>query len=80
MKNIPLLGGLFSTQNNNRTREELLVLITPHVIRSQQEALDLTADMEQQVPNAALVNANLQTTPISGSADPSRALFNRWSQ
>jgi general secretion pathway protein D len=80
LKNIPLLGSLFSTQNNNRTREELLVLITPHVIRSQQEALDLTADMKQQVPNAAQVNASLQTTPISGSADPSAALLKRWSQ
>ncbi len=80
LKNIPLLGGLFGTQNNNRTREELLVLITPHVIRSQQQALDLTADMQQQVPNAAQVNATLQATPISGSADPDAALLSRWSR
>ena len=52
------------------TREELLVLITPHVVRNQQQALDLTADLQQQLPNAALVPNALQTTPVSGSADP----------
>ena len=29
LKNVPVLGALFSTQNNERTRTELLVLITP---------------------------------------------------
>lgn len=70
LKNIPLIGAAFGTQNNSRTREELLVLITPHVIRSQQQALDLTQDMEQQLPNAALVPNALQAAPFGGSADP----------
>jgi general secretion pathway protein D len=73
LKNIPLLGGLFGTQDNSRTREELLVLITPHVIRSQQQALDLTADMQQQLPSAAQVPAGLQSEPFEGSADPDAA-------
>lgn len=80
VKNVPLLGSLFSSQTNKRTREELLVLITPHVIRSQQEALDLTADMEQQMPNAAQVKGDLQSTPISGSDDPNARLRARLSQ
>ncbi len=80
LKNIPLLGALFSTQTNNRTREELLVLITPHVIRSQQQALDLTADLQQQLPNAMQVTGALQTTPVGGSADPDEALRARLSQ
>lgn len=80
LKNIPLLSGLFSTQTNNRVRQELLVLITPHVIRSQQQALDLTADMEQAMPNAAQVNPALQTTPVGGSADPAAALRARLSR
>ena len=74
LKNIPVLGSLFGSQNNNRTREELLVLITPHVVRNQQQALDLTADLQQQLPNAALVPGALQSTPISGSADPNANL------
>lgn len=80
LKNIPVLGGLFGTQDNSRTREELLVLITPHVIRSQQQALDLTADMQQQLPNAMQVTGALQTTPIGGSADPDEALRARLSK
>ncbi|WP_459697320.1 type II secretion system secretin GspD [Acidisoma sp. C75] len=80
LKNIPLLSGLFSTQTNNRTRQELLVLITPHVIRNQQQALDLTADMEQVMPNAAMVNGQLQTSPVGGSPDPTAALRARFAR
>jgi general secretion pathway protein D len=74
LKNIPLLGGLFGSQTNNRTRQELLVMITPHVIRSQQQALDLTADLQQQLPNAMQVRGVLQAAPFEGSADPDEAL------
>jgi general secretion pathway protein D len=80
LKNIPLLGGLFGTQDNNRTREELLVLITPHVVRSQQQALDLTQDMQQQLQNANMVPGALQATPIEGSADPDQAFRARMAQ
>ena len=74
LKNVPLLGDLFSTQNNQRTRTELLVLITPHVMRSQADAADLTADMLEQMPNAAAVQSMLRLTPVAGSADPDQAL------
>jgi general secretion pathway protein D len=74
LKNIPLLGDLVSTQNNQRTRTELLVLITPHVVHGQQEAADLTADLRGQLPNAASVPATLPTLPAAASADPDAAL------
>ena len=74
LKNVPLLGDLFSTQNNQRSRTELLVLITPHVIRTQQDADDLTADLREQLPNAATVPATLQLTPVGASADPDQYL------
>ena len=74
LKNIPLLGALLGSQNNNRSREETLVLITPHVITSQQQALDLTADLEEHLPNAAQAPDVLQATPVGGSADPNAAL------
>jgi type II secretion system protein D len=44
LSKIPLLGYLFSSQTDNSTRTELLILITPHVIRNQQEAVDVTTD------------------------------------
>ena len=42
LSRIPLIGGLFGMQNNSKTRDELVVLITPTVVRSPQEARDLT--------------------------------------
>jgi len=74
LKNIPLLGDLFGNQNNAGTRKELLVLITPHVIRTQTEAADLTADLQEGLPNAAGVPAGLGVAPPSSGADPDEAL------
>jgi general secretion pathway protein D len=67
---VPLLGALFSTQNNQRTRTELLVLITPHVVRTQADAAALTADLREALPSAAGVPAALQEQPSLGSSDP----------
>ena len=39
---IPVLGGLFGQQGSSKTRDELVVLITPTVVRNPQEARDLT--------------------------------------
>jgi general secretion pathway protein D len=74
LKNVPLLGDLFSTQNNQRTRTELLVLITPHVIRTQSDAASLTADLRAELPDAADVPASLAAQPASSSADPDARL------
>ncbi len=38
LKDIPILGFFAGTQNNARTRTELLVLLTPRVIRDQRDA------------------------------------------
>ncbi len=70
LKNVPLLGDLFSNQNNQRARTELLVLITPHVLRTRADAAALTADLREQLPNAAGVPAALAVLPASSSADP----------
>ena len=74
LKDIPLLGILAGDQVNNRTRTELLVLITPHVVHDQRDARALTEDLRDQLINAAQVPLDLQTTRASGSADPSRPL------
>jgi len=74
LKNVPLLGDAFSSQNNQRTRTELLVLITPHVVRTQSDAQSLTADLRAELPNAAAVPAALATLPPTSTADPDAAL------
>lgn len=70
LKDIPVLGTLFSTQNNSRTRNELLVLITPHVVHDQRDARALTEDLRSQLINAGLVPQQLQQKGVPGLANP----------
>ncbi len=42
LSRIPVIGGLFGQQGSATTRDELIVLITPTVVRSPQEARELT--------------------------------------
>jgi general secretion pathway protein D len=44
LSKIPLLGNLFSSVTDNKTRTELIILITPHVVRNEREAVDVTTD------------------------------------
>jgi general secretion pathway protein D len=74
LKNVPLLGDLFSTQNNQRSRTELLVLITPHVIRTTTDAAAFTADLRAALPDASGVPAALVTQPAASTADPDARL------
>jgi general secretion pathway protein D len=42
LSRIPLIGGLFGTQRSGTNREEVIVLLTPTIIRNPLEARDLT--------------------------------------
>ena len=46
---IPILGGLFGTKNSSGQRTELLVIITPKVVRSDQDARDVSAEMRDRM-------------------------------
>ena len=70
LKDIPLLGLLAGSQNNQRGRTELLVLVTPHVVHDQRDARALTEDLRDQLINAARVPDELGRLRPSGSADP----------
>jgi general secretion pathway protein D len=70
LKDVPLLGFLAGNQNNTRERTELLILITPHVMHDQRDALSLTEDLREQLINAASVPDRLNSLRPSGSPDP----------
>lgn len=70
LKDIPVIGNLFGQQTNTRGRKELLVMITPHVIRDQRDARQLTQDLREKLPHAGLVPQELQVLPFSGSSNP----------
>jgi general secretion pathway protein D len=55
LQDIPVLGGLFSTKTNNNDRTELLVLLTPHVITSQQDARALTEELKRKLSPSAIL-------------------------
>ncbi len=42
LSRIPVLGGLFGRQASNTTRSEVIVLLTPSLVRNHQDARDLT--------------------------------------
>ncbi len=44
LSSIPVLGYLFGSNDNTSTKTEIIVLLTPHVIRNQQEAGRVTTD------------------------------------
>ena len=77
LKDIPILGALFGQQNNSRTRTELLILVTPHVMHDQRDARDLTEDLREHLSGAATVPVELQRLRPSGSADPNAPLLDR---
>ncbi len=77
LKDIPLLGALASQQTNSRTRTELLVLITPHVVHDQRDARSLTEDLRENLNGAAAVPQQLNQLLPSGSADPNQSLRSR---
>jgi general secretion pathway protein D len=43
LSKIPLLGYLFGSRGADNSRQEILILLTPHVIKTQQEARDITS-------------------------------------
>ncbi|NIE81375.1 type II secretion system secretin GspD [Asaia sp. As-1742] len=74
LKNIPVLGFLAGSQNNSRQRTELLILITPHVIHDQRDAVNLMEDLRDTHPNAADVPDEMKSMHTTGSADPQKRL------
>ena len=49
LSSIPLLGNLFKTTQKIVRRTELLVLITPRVVRNRREALEVTAELRRRL-------------------------------
>ena len=46
---VPVLGALFGSTSNSTTRTELIILITPHVIRDTEEADQATEELKQKL-------------------------------
>jgi len=69
---IPILGNLFNSTSKHRLRTELIVLITPHVITSSDEAQQMTQEYEQKFESLAPLRAR-NAVPASSQA-PAQAV------
>ncbi|NIR61166.1 MAG: hypothetical protein GWO02_17510 [Gammaproteobacteria bacterium] len=49
LSEIPVFGNLFKTTEDLMRRTELLVLITPRVVRNRREALDVTEELRRRL-------------------------------
>lgn len=62
---IPILGGLFRDRNDTIGRTELLVLITPRVIRNGSEARSVTEELRQRIGGAdGLITQGIATPDV----------------
>jgi len=51
LSDIPLLGSLFGSVNRSANRSELLILITPHVIRTAERLQEMTQELQDSLRN-----------------------------
>ncbi len=49
MSDIPLLGGLFRTTNEKDVKTELIVMVTPHIIRSEEDVDRILRDFQDRI-------------------------------
>jgi general secretion pathway protein D len=49
LSQIPILGGLFGTQDYTNNRTELVILITPHMVSNSQEAQEVSAEFRKKM-------------------------------
>ncbi len=61
LQDIPILGALFSAQNNNKTRSELIVLMRPTVLRTPDIAAAQTVREAQRLPGISAAAAEEAT-------------------
>ena len=62
---LPIIGKLFGTTNDDTSRTELLVLITPRVVRNRNEAKDITEEFKRKLKGIP----PLEIQPVQSTTD-----------
>lgn len=65
LRKIPIIGDLFGSTGHNNRRTELIVLITPRVLRSQQESEEMMEDLRDQFRGLQKVLPGWRNLPAS---------------
>lgn len=72
LSDIPILGNLFKTTDDKTVRTELLVLLTPRVIRDSQDARDVTDELRQRLPSLKPLEMSIYQVPPPAPAGPQK--------
>lgn len=59
---VPILGNLFRANTKSSTKTELLIVLTPHVIRTPEDAQKISVKMRDQTG----LNENIRKSPLMG--------------
>ncbi|HEY3277840.1 MAG TPA: secretin N-terminal domain-containing protein [Syntrophorhabdaceae bacterium] len=59
LRNIPILGYLFGNRHRKTSRVEIIILLTPHVIKNQREAAAATSEYVDNITAAEIVKGGL---------------------
>jgi general secretion pathway protein D len=52
ISSIPVIGNLFSDKNSDKTKDNLIVFLTPHIVRNKSELRELALDERQRFVNS----------------------------
>jgi general secretion pathway protein D len=61
LNKIPILGYLFGNTSNDSTQTEIVILLTPHVMKSIQDASDVTSEYTDRLNKVGLERPNIKT-------------------
>lgn len=73
LHSLPLVGSLFGSTTNNGTRTELLVVITPKVVRSDVDVREVSEDLRERMKGLVPVMTNMDTLKTAPAAAPALA-------
>ena len=71
LMDVPVLGRIFRTESDRVDRTELIILITPHVIRNRQEARSVTEEFEQRIQGLKGLLGRIQKPKVRLQVDES---------
>ncbi|MEO6925555.1 MAG: type II secretion system secretin GspD, partial [Rhodanobacter sp.] len=75
LNRVPVLGRLFGNTNRNRNRTELIVLITPRVIRGSEDARQITDDYQNKFESLAPLRASANGSVVTAGKTMAPASF-----
>lgn len=70
LKDVPVLGSLFRSTGNNRTRTELVLMIVPYIVESDGQAVELTRSLSERLQFLELPALGTEAPAPEPSYDP----------